>query len=237
MRDDSSAIDRETRRIRDEYGRREKEIDIDLYAPWQPGEMFMVTERERIAAMVLKKVGKFPVTGDRCLEVGYGKLGWLGKLVSWGAKDSDLFGIELDEGRASIARRALPNAQLRVGNANDLPWPNSYFHLVIASTLFSSILDEDFRMSIAKEINRVLEPGGVVLCYDAAVRNPRNKSLKGINRSEIVRLFPNYHHHFRSVTLAPPILRRAAKLNWELATILSTIPFLRTHLLATMVKP
>ena len=234
---DDPSVNTETRRIQDEYVRREKEIDVDLYAPWQPGEMFMVAERERIAAMLLKKVGKFPVAGDRCLEVGYGKLGWLGRLISWGAKDSDLFGIELDGERASIARRALPNAQLQVGNANDLPWPNGHFRFVIASTLFSSILDDDFRMSIAKEIDRVLERGGVVLWYDAAVGNPRNKSLKGINRSEIVSLFPNYHHHFRSVTLAPPILRRVAKLNWALATILSTIPFLRTHLLATIVKP
>ncbi len=231
-----AAVQEETRRIRTEYQRREKEIGAELYAPWQPGEMFMIAERERVAALLLKKIGKFPTKGDRCLEVGYGRLGWLGRLISWGMREGDLYGIELDEERASIAQASLPNARLLVGNANRLPWQNHHFDLVVVSTLFSSILDENFRLLVAREVDRVLTEGGVVLWYDAAVGNPRNKQIRGIGRSEIVRLFPNYDHQFRSVTLAPPILRRAASLSWVLATLLSSLPFLRTHFIAVMTK-
>lgn len=234
---DETLIQEETLRIREEYLRRELEIEADRYAPWQPGEIFMVAERERIAALLLKKIDKFPKAGERCLEVGYGRMGWLGRMLSWGLRNEDLHGIELDHDRASVARRALPNADLRVGNAADLPWENDYFPIVIVSTVFSSILDERFRSLIASEIDRVLASRGIVLWYDLARDNPNNKNLKGVTRSAISELFPNYRCHIRSVTLAPPILRRVAKMSWTGATLLSTLPFLRTHLLGILVKP
>ena len=230
-------VDTETLRIRLEYERRERELDGDLYAPWQPGEMFMVAERERLAALALKKVDKFPAAGDRCLELGYGKLGWLGRMITWGLGESDLYGMELDHDRATIARNALPNADLRIGNAVQLPWQNDYFQIVVVSTLFSSILEGSFRSLMAREIDRVLMSGGVVLWYDAAVDNPRNNKIKGIPRSEVVKLFPSYDFRFMSVTLAPPISRKVAKFSWTLATLLSTLPFLRTHLLGVLIKP
>ena len=230
-------IETEARRIRSEYQRRERELAVDLYAPWQPGEIFMVAERERIAAIMLKKIEKFPVAGDRCLELGYGKLGWLGRMVSWGLREPDLHGIELDQDRALVAKAALPNAILKVGNAVQLPWQDGHFRFVVASTLFSSILDKQVRMLIAKEMDRVLMSGGVVLWYDAAVDNPQNSHLRGIKRVELAKLFPKYEFHTRSVTLAPPLSRRVAEFSWTFATILGAMPLFRTHLLGTLVKP
>lgn len=227
----------ETERIQAEYDRRDREIAHDLYAPWQPGEILMVSERERVAASMLKRLDKFPKAGDRCLELGYGRLGWLGRLVSWGMRETDLHGIELDPARAEIARAALPGADLQVGDARLLPWKENYFHFVIVSTLFSSILDTEFRDRVANEIDRVLVSGGVVLWYDAAVNNPRNAHLSGIPRVGIESLFPEYHCHLKSVTLAPPIARRAANLSWTVATMLSGVPFLRTHFLGILIKP
>jgi SAM-dependent methyltransferase len=229
-------IESESKRIRAEYHRRTIEVDGDLYAHWQPGEILMISDRERVAALLLKKLEKFPMAGDRCMEIGYGKLGWLGRMISWGMRESDLYGIELDEDRAAVAKRALPNANLIVGNAAELPWKSNFFRIVIASTLFSSILDEHLQMLIAREIDRVLMPGGVLLWYDAAVDNPRNVHLRGISRSEICRLFPEYSRHLKSVTLAPPMARRVAGLSWTIASILSAIPFLRTHLIGALVK-
>lgn len=229
-------IESEAQRIRAEFQRREIEVDIDRYAHWQPGEIFMIAERERVAALLLKNLGKFPMAGDRCLEVGYGKLGWLGRMISWGLRESDLYGIELDEERAMVAKKALPSANLIVGNAAELPWEDGYFRVVVASTLFSSILDKRVQVLIAREMDRVLMPGGVVLWYDAAVDNPRNKQLKSLTRFELSNLFPGYRLNLKSVTLAPPVTRKVAKLSWTFATILSAFPFLRTHLLGALVK-
>jgi len=56
-----------------------------LYAPWLPESLLVKSGRSRVAAMMLHRVGVFPKSGDPCLEVGFGWLGWLGTLLSWGS--------------------------------------------------------------------------------------------------------------------------------------------------------
>ncbi|MEP6901965.1 MAG: class I SAM-dependent methyltransferase [Actinomycetota bacterium] len=232
----ANAIEREKNRIETEYRRREREVKADLYAPWQPAESLIVAERKSTAAVLLEKAGKFPVAGNPCLEIGYGKLGWLADLISWGLRETDLHGIELDEKRARQAQTALPNADLRVGDATKLPWENDSFKVVVASTVFSSILDLNVRKLIAGEISRVVMPGGVLLWYDLGIDNPRNKNVKGISVKELKKLFPNFDGEIKSVTLAPPIARLIAPRSLTLATFLSAFPMLRTHLLGVLVK-
>lgn len=232
----SDAIEREKNRIETEYRRREAEVEADLYAPWQPAESFIVSERKNTAARLLQNAGKFPVAGDKCLEIGFGKLGWLADLLSWGLRETDLHGIELDEKRARVAQKALPQADLRIGDATGLPWENDSFELVIASTVFSSILDANVRKLIAAEINRVLIPGGVFVWYDLAVDNPRNPNVNGIGAKELKNLFAGFEGQIKRLTLAPPLARRVAPRSITLAALLNALPFLRTHLLAVLVK-
>lgn len=233
---DTEVITKESLRIQTEYQRRKTEVGDELYAPWQPGEMLMTFERRRIAASMLKRLGKFPETGSRCLEVGYGKLGWLPDLLAWGLLETDLYGIELDAERAGYARRTLPRAHLEVGDATDLPWENGYFDIAVVSTVLSSILDLDVRRMVSEEISRVVSPDGVLLLYDLKVRNPRNKNLRPLTRMEVIGMFPAFDCTFRTLTLAPPIARTVAARSWTVATMLSAVPFLRTHLLAVLVK-
>jgi len=226
----------ERERIQAEYRRRELEIDPDTYATWQPAEMFIREERRRRAIMLLNESDLFPKAGDRCLEIGFGSLGWLGDLISWGLREQDLHGIELNEGRAQKAREALPNADLRIGDATELPWSDNQFDLVIASTVFSSILDEHVQKTIADEIVRVLKPGAAFIWYDLAVNNPRNPNVRGINRNQIRMLLPGLEGKLKSVTLAPPLARFVTPYSWLLAGMLASIPWLRTHLLGVLIK-
>ncbi|NJM52393.1 MAG: methyltransferase domain-containing protein [Blastocatellia bacterium] len=232
----NSEIVNERRRILDEYNRREVTLDKSLYAPWEPGELFMTLDRKKETALQLHKLNSFPRTGNRCLEIGYGKLGWLADLISWGVKETDLFGIELDANRAAVAQAALPKANLITGDATELPWENNYFQYVVLSTVFSSILDESVRNLIAKEIIRVLDSGGVLIYYDIAVNNPNNKNIKAVSRKELETMFPDCELKFKSITLAPPISRIIAGRSWVLATFLNALPFLRTHQLAFIIK-
>lgn len=209
----------------------------ELYAPWQPAEMLGRVGRRRLAMRMLRESGSFPHAGDRCLEVGYGKLGWLADLLEWGVRETDLHGIELDPDRAAIAQAALPAADLRVGNATQLPWPANAFRLVVVSTVFTSVLDTDIRRQLSDEITRVITPGGALLFYDFAVRSRSNPHTRAIGRAEIRRLFPALDGRIASATLAPVVSRRVAPVSWALATCLEAIPLLRTHLLAVLVKP
>jgi ubiquinone/menaquinone biosynthesis C-methylase UbiE len=220
----------------DEYERRSKEIPVDLYAPWQPAVNFMLGERKRLAALLLHNLGVFPTPESECLEIGYGTIGWLGDLISWGIRESKLHGIELDPGRARVAQKLLPRADLRVGDATNLPWPEGHFHLVIASTVFTSILDDKVRRLVAEEITRVLAPSGVLLWYDFRYNNPKNPGVRKVTRKELMQLFPALKGEIQSLTLAPPLSRLIAPRSWLLATVLGSNSLLRTHLLAVLMK-
>ena len=228
-------VSRERERIRVEYDRRAREIDPDRYASWQPAEKFTIANRNRAALAMLRLAHAFPVAGE-CLEVGCGSGGWLSQLESWGVDAEHLHGIDLDADRARQARANLPQAEIRIGDAVELPWTAGTFQVVIASTLFTSVLDSRVRQLIADEIQRVLAPGGVLLWYDFAYNNPRNPNVRGIKRGEIRTLFPTLDGQIRSVTLGPPLARLLAPKSRKLAQLLESVPPLRTHLMAVLVK-
>jgi len=223
----------ERERIRREYLRREREIDPEFYGWQRPAEQFTIATRNRAARVMLRNTGLLPLTG-KCLEVGCGAGGWLSEMRELGLPESRLHGIDLDPGRADRARSAFPQADIRVGDGVELPWPDDSFRLVIASTLFTSVLDSRVRQLIANEIQRVLSPSGALLWYDFAYNNPRNANVRGVKRSEIRRLFPMLTGRIRSVTLFPPLARVLAPKSESLVRLLEGIPVLRTHLLAVL---
>ena len=236
MNNDPNALIAERHRIISEYGRRARDLHPDLYARWQPAELLALNEVRRNAAMMLRKAGVFPRPGDSCLEVGYGTRGWLATMLDWGVRARDLHGIELNAALAGQAQELLPVADLRVGDAAELPWEDNTFRLVIASTVFTSILDLNVRQMVAQEITRVLTPGGALLWYDFVFNNPRNPNVKKVSRKELKQLFPRLNGKIKSVELAPPLARLVAPRSWTLASLLQAIPLLRTHLVAVLVK-
>ncbi len=158
-------------------------------------------------------------------------------MLSWGlAASSDLAGIELDGVRAEKAKRSLPAADLRVGDASCLAWEDERFDLVVLSTVLSSVHDEGMRRRICSEINRELKRHGVLLIYDAAVGNPQNVNLLPVKPRVLLDLFEGYCSTFRTVTLAPPIARFLAPSSWVLAEFLSSLRTLNTHFIGLLVK-
>ncbi len=227
----------EKERILEEYQRRAREIDQNLYAPWNPAEEFMRAGRRRWAQRLLRSQQCFPEPSDSIVEIGYGNLGWLGEMLAWGVSPENLHGIELDPQRAAQARRTLPNSDLQIGDARQLPWPSNRFALAIASTVWTSVLDAEARHAMASEVARVLRPGGALLWYDFRLNNPKNPHVRGIGRREIRKLFPTLRGPIQALTLAPPLARRLLPGAHWLATTLETIPLLRSHLLAVLCKP
>jgi SAM-dependent methyltransferase len=227
----------EESRILAENQRREAKSPSHRYAVWGPSEMFANSERRVLAGTMLRKAGVFPNGSSRCLEIGYGYRGLLGDLISWGVHEKQISGLELDPERASNARMLLPCADLRVGDAVQLPWENESFDLVILSLVFTSILAPEVRHIVADEITRVLRPGGALLWYDFRVNNPFNRNVKGIRSAEMLSYFPGLKGRIRSLTLAPPLSRAIVPVSRTLATVLSCLPLLRTHLLAVLLKP
>lgn len=229
--------DAERQRLLADLSRRRRQVSPDFYAPWRPDVLLGDMKVRSAALTMLHRTGVLPKAGVPCLEVGYGKRGWLGSLINWGVRETDLHGIEIDPTSAKQAQEILPLADLRVGNATELPWDSDTFRLVITSLLFTSILDPTVRRLVAEEVTRVLAPGGALLCYDFAYNNPRNHNVRKVSKKELIRLFPRLKGSIKSVELAPPLARLVAPRSMTLAFLLERIPLLRTHFVAVMVKP
>lgn len=205
------------------------------YDYWQPANLFIYQSRERALLGLLTAAGALPLAGRRVLDVGCGDGSLLRDLLRYGARAEELHGIDLLPERVASARRKTPGAEVALGDAQALPYPDAAFDLVLGFTLLSSVVDAGARRRVAAEMARVTKPGGLIVVYDFWT-NPTNRDARPLRRAELRRLFAGKHIDFRGVTLAPPLSRALLRLpgGWLACTALEVLPFLRTHYLAAV---
>ncbi len=224
----------ELERLRAEYARRALDPRYrDWYSPLNPGNIFITEERDQEIAHALAGYTCIQSGMCRVLDVGCGEGAELAKFTLYGMQAGRLFGVDLLPDRIQRAKERFPDLSLTQGNAAVLPYANASFDLVLQFTVFTSILDDGLRSRMAKEMLRVLKPGGSILWYDY-IFNPTNRQTRGIDKAEIRRLFPHCAIRFRRITLAPPLARRLAPHARIACAALKQIPFLRTHYLAVI---
>jgi SAM-dependent methyltransferase len=216
------------------YGRRGAP---DRYSMLQPDVWQSVQERQRAMLGFFKRARWTDLVDRRAVEVGCGTGGNLLELLRLGFVPEKLTGIELLPDRAAHARRVLPKAlHLIEGDACQAPIGPGTQDLVLQSTVFSSLLDDATRTTLAAAMWRWLAPGGAVLWYDFTVNNPRNPDVRGVPLAEVRTLFPKARITARRVTLAPPLARAVCRIHPRLYPLLNAMPMLRTHVLAWVVK-
>lgn len=93
-----------------------------------------------------------PKRAEKILEVGCNVGAQLAMLQKQGYRN--LYGIEINVAAAASARRALPEANILVGSAFDLPFRDNYFDLVFTSGVLIHIAPKDLPRAL-KEIYRV----------------------------------------------------------------------------------
>jgi len=89
------------------------------------------------------------------------------------------------------------------------------------------------RRGLSREMLRVLRPNGHILWYDCRLSNPA-RAVRGLNRRDIARLFPNCRIDFAVTTLVPPLSRAIARHSCALAAALESLRFTCTHLAAVI---
>jgi ubiquinone/menaquinone biosynthesis C-methylase UbiE len=197
----------------------------------------MVHERERRLLGLLSRHGCEPLDTKKILEIGCGNGDFLRDLIKWGARPENISGIDLLPERVSEAVHLSPKVMdIRQGNAAILEFADESFDLVLQSTVFTSVLDDDVKRQIASEMCRVLNPDGLIIWYDYHLDNPRNSDVKGIKHGEVHALFPKCEIQLQRITLAPPIARLLAPYCWFLCYLLSKIPCLCTHYIGVIRK-
>jgi len=117
-----------------------------------------------------------------------------------------------------------------------LPFSDGSFDLVLQFLLFTSVLSLALREQIAKEISRVLVPGGRFLWFDFAFNNPGNRDVRRVGRSEIHQLFPDFTLRTRRVIVAPPLGRFLGAFSPALYHLAAETRLLCTHYLCLLEK-
>jgi ubiquinone/menaquinone biosynthesis C-methylase UbiE len=224
----------EAARILAEYDRRAAVLPADFYGWQRPANLFHHTETVRACVRALVREGMFPLSGKRVLDVGCGRGRWLLEMAQWGAYAGDLHGCDLNRAFVEEAQLRFPGADIRAAEATALPWPDASFDCVTQFTVFTSILAPEVRRAAAREMLRVLKPGGLILWYDFRFNNPRNPNVRGIEAAEIRELFPVTSVKLDKATLAPPVARAVVQWSWQLGLLLEAVPFLRTHYVAVI---
>ncbi len=146
-------------------------------------------------------------------------------------------GIDLLEPSIELARRRRPEGMWVVGSATNLPFDADSFDMAAAITLFSSLPTEDTEELVAKEITRVLRPGGWLVWHDLRMDNPFNQGVHGVTYGRITQLFPGWDLDLRAYTLAPPLARRLGRATPILYPLLHSISPLRSHLIGRLRCP
>ena len=227
--------DRETLAVAERYARR---AGLDRYSLLQPDVWQTVHERQRAMLRLMVALGWTDLSQRRALEVGCGAGGNLLELLRMGFAPQHLAGAELLPERLAQARHTLPAAlALHGGDASALQIEPGSQHLVLQSTVFSSLLDDAFQARLAAAMWRWVAPGGGVLWYDFTVNNPRNPDVRGVPLSRVRALFPQAVLRSQRLTLAPPIARAVCRLSPALYPVFNALPLLRTHVLVWLQKP
>lgn len=238
-RTESSAA--ELDRIASEYRRREETLPPTRDSLAEPAVLFLYQQRSRAMLRMLAVHKLLPLTDKRILDVGCGSGQGLVDFETWGARRQNLAGIDLIEESARLARMRLCSlereADIRSGNAAELPWADGTFDIVNQSTVFTSILSDSLRRSMAAEMIRVARPGAVIIWYDFRFNNPSNPHVRRVGAREIRALFAGCDVQLTPITLAPPVARRLVPVSWIAALLIERLRIVNTHYLGVIRTP
>ncbi|MCH8949813.1 MAG: methyltransferase domain-containing protein [Chloroflexi bacterium] len=208
--------------------------ETGLYAHLDAADRYVHQSRDEALLALLRRHGIDTLAGLRILEVGCGGGSLLRTLLHYGADGDRLTGIDIASANISGAAAALPGASLAVANAAALPYRDASFDVAFAFTSLTSMLDQREREQAAAETLRVLRTGGLLVVYDFWV-NPLNKTTRSLRPNELRALFAGSRVEVERVTLAPPIVRALGG-RPGLCRRLERLPWLRSHLLAAVIK-
>jgi SAM-dependent methyltransferase len=226
----------ETERIKKAYKKRDLSNKRILYSFFNKASLFIKQQRDMKILDSLSRISISNLSDKIILDLGCGSGGVLRDFINYGVNPQNLFGFDLLADRIAKAKRLSPNIDFKCGNAERLPYKNSFFDLVLCFTVFTSIFDKTMKQNIAKEMIRTLKPKGSILWYDYHMDNPKNPDVKGVKKKEIYELFPNCEIYLKRITLAPPLARIIAPHSLFLCYLLEKLKLLNTHYIGLIKK-
>jgi SAM-dependent methyltransferase len=220
----------EINRIREIYKDRDIGGKSNLYAWHHSYEHYFDAMKKRMVSIALHSAFGDSIDELDVLDVGCGSGDFLRTLISWGSAPEKLVGTEFLANRLEQAEAMSPDGiKWHLGEINSEI--GGVFDLVSAHTVFSSVLDDDVRKSLAMDMWDKIKPNGWLMVFDFRYNNPYNSNVRKVTRQELKQLWPHSKEQFiQTGLLAPPLSRRIIKNNYGGAELLTALfPFLRSH--------
>jgi len=196
---------------------------------------YMVARERHIVSLIARH--SLDVPSMKILDVGCGSGGTLRDFLRYGAEPANLHGVDLSESRIASARKMLPaEVSLSCGDGERLDYPEARFDAVILHVVLSSVLAPESRKKIAREVSRVLKPGGVVFYYDCFDRSMTNDKFRYVSRSELKELFAHFSFDLSTTIIKYEIGYRLAKVSWLACEILEMVRLFNTYYIGILKK-
>jgi len=176
------------------------------------------------------------LTSKNILDVGCAGGNIFNLLQDLGAKEENIYGIDVRGDRLKEAKELFPASNFMQMDARELNFDDATFDIVFTFTIFSSIIEKKIRMEVADEICRVLKPNGVIIYYDIRYNNPFNSNVIKMTLDDIKYLFPNMIVKLKPITILPPFIRALGKTSIKLYPFLAKLNFLKTHYIGHFTK-
>jgi demethylmenaquinone methyltransferase/2-methoxy-6-polyprenyl-1,4-benzoquinol methylase len=108
--------------------------------------------------------------GTRALDTCCGTADWTIALAEAVGFAGEAVGVDFSEnmlevGKKKVSNSGLKNITLMHGNAMELPFSDNYFDYVTIGFGLRNVKD---RMQVLKEMQRVVKPGGMVVCLETS---------------------------------------------------------------------
>jgi len=160
-------LDNEVDKIRQRYEFRDQsEVIKSRWTPFRPAEIRFRNYQQTAIANAFRSVGWDSFEGKKILDVGCGSGRILRQFVDYGALPENLYGTDVSESRIASARALSPNIGFSLSRGDALDFADGSFDVVTQFVVFSSIYTESLRNHLAREMTRVLKPGGYIFWWD-----------------------------------------------------------------------
>ena len=141
-------------KISDQYDTMNSVISFQLHKKWR--------------ADTMKKMSVKP--GDKALDVCCGTADWTIALAEAVGEEGKVCGLDFSKnmlkvGEEKVEKQGLRNVELIHGNAMELPYEDNSFDYVTIGFGLRNVPDY---LTVLKEMNRVLKPGGMAVCLDTS---------------------------------------------------------------------
>jgi len=206
---EAQMISNEIDRIKKVYRlRKERGIFWSLFRP-EVHFMDFELQRQYLRAFKICGVTEENIGRKKILDAGCGGGRWLRWFQDLGFRQ--LFGVDIRDQEINEARQLNPGINFYNASISSLSFEDNYFDFVILSEVFSSILEDRLIEDSAKELLRVLAPGGAILFNDNNKKSVENTKINGehylrcIKKEDLDKLFPNSQIYFLSFLVNPSL--------------------------------